>query len=95
MVHTRMRPLQSLELAACLVGSSLTFWSCSGKKSENASENSTEATMTDTTAASDSSVFGRQGDTTNNALNAPQQAPPDSGDRGAAVPAEVKVTPKN
>lgn len=50
--------------------------------------------MTDTTAASDSSVFGRQGDTTNNALNAPQQAPPDSGDRGAVVPAEVKVTPR-
>ncbi|WP_461150685.1 hypothetical protein [Spirosoma pulveris] len=94
MIHNRIRPLRSWLLAACLVGSSLTVWNCSGKKNENAAENSTETTMTDTTAASDSSVFGRQGDTTNNALNAPQQAPPDSGDRGAIVPAEVKVTPK-
>lgn len=89
-----MRPLRSWLLAACIVCSSLTAWNCSGKKEENSTENSTETNMTDTTAASDSSVFGRQGDTTNNALNAPQQAPPDSGDRGAVVPAEVRVTPK-
>ena len=48
-----------------------------------------------TTAGSDSSVFGRQGDTTNNDLNAPQQAPPDSASaRGAVVPAEIKVKAK-
>ncbi|GAB4038027.1 hypothetical protein GCM10028774_34990 [Spirosoma jeollabukense] len=73
-------------LASLIIGSSLVFGSCSGNKKEASTET--------TTAASDSSVFGRQGDTTNNSLNAPEQAPPDSGDRGAVVPAEVKVRPK-
>lgn len=72
-------------LAGLLIGTSLSYWNCSGNKKE-----STETT----TAGSDSSVFGREGDTANNALNAPQQAPADSADRGAVVPAEVKVTPK-
>jgi hypothetical protein len=73
-------------LAGLLTSSSLILWNCSSKKSES--------TTGTNTAASDSSVFGREGDTANNSLNAPQQAPPDSGDRGAVVPAEVKVTPK-
>lgn len=45
--------------------------------------------------ASDSSVFGRQGDTINSSLDAPIQAPPDSASAGGAVvPAEVKVKAK-
>ncbi|AKD54338.1 hypothetical protein SD10_04835 [Spirosoma radiotolerans] len=74
---------------AFIVGTSLTLGNCSSKKTEN-----NESSTSNTTAASDSSVFGRQGDTTNNTVDAPQQAPPDSADRGAVVPAEVKVTPK-
>jgi hypothetical protein len=92
MIHTCIQHVRSGILIACIVGSSLTVLSCSGKKTENNNESS--SSTTDTTAASDSSVFGRQGDTTTNTLNAPQQAPPDSGDRGAVVPAEVRVTPK-
>ncbi len=67
-----------------IIGASLTLWNCSGNKKE-----------TDTaTTAGDSSVFGRQGDTANASLDAPQQAPPDSGSRGAVVPAGVTVKPK-
>lgn len=91
MIKNCNRHIRAGLLAACIFGSSLTVWSCSSKKTETSTESST---MADTTAASDSSVFGRQGDTTTNTLDAPQQAPPDSGDRGAVVPAEVKVTPK-
>ncbi|GAB4020938.1 hypothetical protein GCM10028773_27870 [Spirosoma koreense] len=79
-------------LTGLLACSSLTFWSCSGNKKEASSE--TNMAASDSTAGSDSSVFGRQGDTTGSSMNAPQQAPPDSGDRGAVVPAEVKVVPK-
>ena len=87
MIHNCASSVRSWLLISFLIGSSLTFGSCSGNKKEANTET--------TTAASDSSVFGRQGDTTNNSLNAPEQAPPDSGDRGAVVPAEVKVRPKN
>lgn len=87
MIHNRASSVRSWLLISFFIGSSLTFGSCSGNKKEASTET--------TTAASDSSVFGRQGDTTNNNLNAPEQAPPDSGDRGAVVPAEVKVRPKN
>ncbi len=90
MTSNRIQLVRSWLVAACIVGSSLTVWNCSAKKSESSSENN----MADTTTTSDSSVFGRQGDTTNNALNAPQQAPPDSDDRGAVVPAQIKVRPK-
>lgn len=86
MIRNRTQSIRVWLMAGLLISSSLTLWNCSGKKSESTTET--------TTAASDSSVFGRQGDTANNALNAPQQAPPDSGDRGAVVPAEVKVTIK-
>ena len=85
MIHNHAHSVRSWLLTGFLVGSSLALWNCSGKK---------ETSAETTTAASDSSVFGRQGDTTNNVMNAPQQAPPDSADRGAVVPAEVKVTPK-
>ncbi|GAB3801447.1 hypothetical protein GCM10028819_28690 [Spirosoma humi] len=89
MIYNRIKPIRSWLCMAFIVGTSLTLGNCSGKKTENS-----ESQMADTTAASDSSVFGRQGDTTTNTLDAPQQAPPDSADRGAVVPAEVKVTPK-
>ena len=91
MVSNRTQHVRAWLMAGLLLSSSFTFWNCSGNKKET----NTEATAaSDTTAGSDSSVFGRQGDTTNNQLNAPEQAPPDSGDRGAVVPAEVKVKPK-
>lgn len=70
-----------------LVGTSLTLQNCSGNK-----EKTTEQKAAST--GSDSSVFGRQGDTLNSSINGPQQAPPDSGDRGAVVPSEVKVRVK-
>ncbi|GAB3779507.1 hypothetical protein GCM10028818_30140 [Spirosoma horti] len=89
MISNRIQSVRSWLGMAFIVGASLTLVNCSGKKTE-----SNESNMADTTAASDSSVFGRQGDTTNNTVDAPQQAPPDSADRGAVVPAEVKVTPK-
>lgn len=88
MTHNRAHQVRSWLWTACIVGSSLTVWNCSNKKSESKEEMST-------TATSDSSVFGRQGDTTNNSLNAPEQAPPDSASaRGAVVPAEIKVKAK-
>ncbi len=87
MIHNRAQAVRSWLITCFIVGSSFAFGSCSGNKKEASTET--------TTAASDSSVFGRQGDTTNNSLDAPEQAPPDSGDRGAVVPAEVKVRPKN
>lgn len=85
MTQHRTQLLRVWLLMGLLTGTSLTYWNCSGNKKESAET---------TTAGSDSSVFGRQGDTANNALNAPQQAPPDSADRGQIVPAEIKVTPK-
>ena len=89
MQYNRIQPVRAWLCTALIVGAGLTIGSCSSKKAE-----SSETTTADTAATGDSSVFGRQGDTTNNALNAPQQAPADSADRGAVVPAEVKVTPK-
>ena len=86
MILKRVQTVRSWLLTGFIVGSSLTFLNCSGNKKET----NTEASTT----ASDSSVFGRQGDTTTNTLNAPQQAPADSGSRGAVVPAQVNVRPK-
>ena len=86
MILNRAQTVRSWLLTGFIVGSSLTLWNCSGNKKETTTEAST--------TTSDSSVFGRQGDTTNNALNAPQQAPSDSGSRGAVVPAQVNVRPK-
>ena len=74
-------------LTGLLVGSSLSFYNCSNGKKE--SESSAQESST-----ADSSFMGRQGDTTFSDVNAPQQAPPDSADRGAVVPAEVKVKAK-
>ena len=88
MILNRTQTVRSWLLTGFLVGSSLTLWNCSGNKKEA----NTEATTT----ARDSSVFGRQGDTTTNTLDAPQQAPVavDSSSRGAVVPAQVNVRPK-
>ncbi|WP_420148680.1 hypothetical protein [Spirosoma sp.] len=87
MKHTRAQYARSWLLTGLIVSSSLTLWNCSGDKKESTTETSE--------TASDSSVFGRQGDTTNNSMDAPQQAPPDSASAGGAVvPAEVKVKPK-
>jgi len=62
---------------------------CSGEKKDGTAESKAAST------GSDSSVFGRQGDTSNSSMNAPIQAPPDSADaRGAVVPAEIKVKAK-
>ena len=88
MKRTLAQQARSWLWMTCIVGSSLIVYNCSSKKTENKEGMSS-------TAGSDSSVFGRQGDTTSNELNAPEQAPPDSADaRGAVVPAEVKVKPK-
>lgn len=86
MTHNHIQYVRSWLITGLIAGASLTFWSCSGEKKQ------TNAESTETTA--DSTVFGRQGDTTTNTLNAPQQAPVDSAP-GAVVPAEVKVKPKN
>lgn len=85
MIHNRFQYVRSWLMMGLIVGASITVWSCSGEKKETTTES--------TEAASDSSVFGRQGDTTTNTLDAPQQAPVDSSP-GAVVPAEVKVKPK-
>ncbi|UHG90163.1 hypothetical protein [Spirosoma oryzicola] len=77
-------------LAVCLlVSSSVFLTNCSGEKKDSTAESKAAST------GSDSSVFGRQGDTTNSSMTAPQQAPPDSADaRGAVVPAEINVKVK-
>ena len=89
MTRNKAMQVRSWLMTGLLVGASLTFWDCSGKK-----ENSSESNSADATA--DSSVMGRQGDTLNSSsMNAPQQAPPDSASaRGAVVPAEIKVKVK-
>lgn len=51
-------------------------------------------TTDSTDTGSDSSVFGRQGDTTNSSMSDAIQAPPDSGTRQQTVPREIKVTPR-
>lgn len=86
MIHSsKAQRLNGWLVLGWLICTSLAFSNCSGSKKE-----STEATAT-----SDSSVFGRMGDTMNSSLNAPQQAPPDSADAGGAVvPAEVEVKAK-
>ena len=83
-------------MAGLLLSTSLTFWDCSGEKKESTGDGMSSASNTDTASGSDSSVFGRQGDTLNSSsMNAPQQAPPDSASaQGAVVPAEVKVRAK-
>lgn len=96
MTRNHAQPIRQWLLTGLLVGASLTFWDCSGKK-ENSSESSSTSTTTDSAdATADSSVMGRQGDTLNSSsMNAPQQAPPDSASaRGAVVPAEVEVKAK-
>ena len=85
MTHNRAQYVRAWLMMGLIIGSSLCFWQCSNNKKESTTETST--------ATSDSSVFGRQGDTTNNALNAPEQAPVDSAP-GTLAPSEVKVTPK-
>lgn len=87
MMHNPFQYVRSWLMTGLIIGASLTLWNCSGDKKETTTES------TSTEAASDSSVFGRQGDTTTNTLDAPQQAPV-SGEPGTVVPAEVKVKPK-
>ncbi|MGF7216391.1 hypothetical protein GGR92_002556 [Spirosoma lacussanchae] len=79
-------------LVGLLAGASLSLWNCSGSNKESSAETMT----TDTASGSDSSVFGRQGDTLNSSNpGVSQQAPPDSASAGGAVvPAEVKVKVK-
>lgn len=89
MHDNRKRWIRTWLAVGLLAGFSLAMTNCSGDQKNTTAESKAASTE------SDSSVFGRQGDTTNSSMNAPQQAPPDSGDRGAVVPAEVKVKPKN
>lgn len=89
-----MQSIRRLALAGLLFGTTLTCWNCSGGNKENS--NDATAGTQGTSEGSDSTVFGRQGDTANSsAMDAPQQAPPDSASAGGAVvPAEVKVKAK-
>jgi hypothetical protein len=89
MLHNQTKQWRVWLLAGLLAGSGLAFSNCSGNKSSSESEGMSNST------GSDSSVFGRQGDTINSSLDAPIQAPPDSASaRGAVVPAEIKVKAK-
>lgn len=88
-MHNRKKQWQIWLIAGLFAGSGLLFSNCSGNKSSSENEGMSNST------ASDSSVFGRQGDTINSSLDAPIQAPPDSASAGGAVvPAEVKVKAK-
>jgi hypothetical protein len=89
MEYNRKHRFRNGLAASFILGASLLFTNCSGDKKNTTSESKAASTE------SDSSVFGRQGDTMNSSLNAPIQAPPDSADaRGAVVPAEIKVKAK-
>lgn len=93
MTNNLNQTIRQLVLMSLLAGASLTLWNCSGERKENSTESSA---MTSDTSGSDSTVFGRQGDTANSSsMNAPQQAPPDSASaQGAVVPAGVEVKAK-
>lgn len=89
MLHNRKKQWRVWLIASLFASSGLVFSNCSGNKSSSDSEGMSNSTV------SDSSVFGRQGDTINSSLDAPIQAPPDSASaRGAVVPAEIKVKAK-
>jgi len=83
-------------LVGLLAGASLSLGNCSGSNKETSTESSAETMTTDTASGSDSSVFGRQGDTLNSSNpGVSQQAPPDSASAGGAVvPAGVNVKAK-
>ena len=89
---TNAKQLRHWLFMGLIVGSSLALYNCSNTKKET--DSSTATTDSAQVDSSGNSIMGRQGDTTNSSMNAPQQAPPDSADRGVVVPAEVKVKAK-
>ena len=85
--------------AGLIAVAGLTLGNCT-KTSEKADDTAESTTATSDGSETDTLMagpMGRQGDTTNSsAMDAPQQAPPDSisNRQGATVPAEIKVRAK-
>lgn len=67
--------------------------SCGERKTESATSTANPDSMA-AVEKGNTPVMGSQGDTTNSSTSGPTQAPPDSGDRGAIVPANVNVKKK-
>lgn len=66
--------------------------SCGDRKTESASSTANPDSMAAVEKGNTPVIM--EGDTANNSMTGPTQAPPDSGDRGAVVPANVTVTKK-
>jgi hypothetical protein len=70
----------------------VTMESCGERKAESNSSSTADADSMAAVEKGNTPVMGMQGDTANSSTTGPTQAPPDSGDRGAIVPANVNVT---
>lgn len=64
--------------------------SCGERKTESATSTANPDSMAAVEKGNVPLIM--EGDTANNSMTGPTQAPPDSGDRGAVVPANVNVT---